>query len=238
MYYDQLMIVKMSSRVNEKIWDEHWAKKKGVRNIIFEKVVSFYRRSLIATQVRVYIDRYFPQIGIFLELGSGTSESSIRILKRNRLLGAVDFSPYALSRAKKISVVDFYIQADIFKLPLKDESIDGIWNVGVMEHFTEDELIQILREFNRVLRENRCCILFWPWILAPSHLIFSSYERILKGIGIHKQIFPETHSMFKRHKTVEKILKKAGFVEIKFHPPLFDLTHWVVVGCKAGEDVN
>lgn len=226
------MMLKMSSKVNEEIWSRYWTKKKGIRNFIFEKAVGFYRQYLIATQVRVYVERHFPLKGIFLELGSGTSETSIRILKQNRMLGAVDFSSYALSRAKKSPLIDFCIRADIFKLPLKDASVDGIWNVGVMEHFTRDENIKILHEFNRVLIKDGCCVLFWPWALAPSHIIFSSYERILGKIGIHKQVFPKTYSMLKRRRAVEGIMIKAGFMEVKFHPPLFDLTHWVVVGHK------
>lgn len=177
--------------------------------------------------------RYFPLKGTFLELGSGTSEASIRISKQNRMLGAVDFSSYALSRAKKIPLIDFCLQADILSLPLKNASIDGIWNVGVMEHFTQDELVKILQEFNRVLRKDGCCVLFWPWVLAPSHLIFNAYERILGKIGIHKQVFPKTYSMFKRRRAIEGMMIKAGFMEVNFHPPLFDFTHWVVVGNKV-----
>ena len=222
----------MSGKVNEEIWDRHWTKKKGMRNLFFDKAATFYRKYLIATQVRVYVERYFSLKGTFLELGSGTSETSIRISKQNRMLGAVDFSSYALSSAKKSRIMDFCIQADILRLPLKTASIDGIWNVGVMEHFTRDELVKILREFNRVLREDGCCVLFWPWALAPSHLIFSSYETILGKIGIHKQVFPKTYSMFKRRKAVEEIMLKAGFMEVNFHPPLFDFTHWVVVSKK------
>lgn len=216
----------------KKIWDEHWVERKGIRNLIFETLVSFYRKYLTATQVRIYVDKYFSQKGIFLEMGSGTSESSCRISKQNRIFGGVDFSSYVLSRAKKDSMMDFYIQADIFKLPLKDESISGIWNVGVMEHFMDDEILEILKEFNRVLRKDDYCILFWPWIMAPSHLIFSFYEGLFRRVGIYKQVFPETRSMFKQRKPVEQMLKKAGFAEVKFHPPFFDLTHWAVVGHK------
>ena len=220
----------MLSRSRKEVWVGYW-NKRGMRSFL-NKAISLYRKFFIAIQVCIYVDRYFPKRGIFLEMGSGTTETSIKIPKRNRILGAVDLSFYILLKAKNISKMDFYIQADIFKLPLKDESIDGIWNVGVMEHFTENELIQILIEFNQVLRTGSYCILFWPWVLAPSHLIFNSYERIFRKIGIYKQVFPEAPSMFKHRRPVEEIMRKAGFDEIKCHPPLFDLTHWVVVGRK------
>lgn len=225
-------MLKMNSTFTKEIWDEHWIEKEGIRSLIFKKLVSFYRKFLIAIQVCVYVDRYFSQKGIFLEMGSGTCESSYRISKKNRLFGAVDISAFALSRARTISIIDFCIQADIFKLPLKDASIDGIWNVGVMEHFNQEDLLKILNEFNRVLKKNSYCILFWPWIIAPSHLIFSYYEKILGIMGIYKQVFPVAPSMFKHRKTVEKMLKIVGFSEVRFHLPFFDLTHLVVVGHK------
>ena len=212
------------------VWDEYWNKGESVS--FFNKAVSFYRKVVIATQVCIYVDQYFPKRGIFLEMGSGTSETSVKIPTQNRILGAVDFSFYVLLKAKNISKMDYYIQMDILELSLKEESIDGIWNVGVMEHFTPDELIQILKEFYRVLRTGSYCILFWPWVLAPSHLIFNSYERIFRKMGIYKRMFPEAPSMFKKREFVEEILRKVGFGEVKFYPPFFDLTHWVVVGHK------
>ncbi len=211
------------------VWERHWCER---RESIFEHVCSFYRKFLIANQLRFYIERYFPREGIFMEMGSGTCESSVKIAKKNRTLGALDFSATALAIAKKNGIMHFYIQADIFSLPFKEESIDGIWNVGVMEHFTEKELLQILKEFNRVLRAGAHCILLWPWIIAPSHLLFSTYERISRKLGTHIQVFPPSPSMFKHRKPIKDVLREAGFVDVKFHPPFFDLTHWVVVGRK------
>lgn len=230
---------------DKKVWDKHWSGRRwrgsGSGSSLFERVSSFYRRNFIARQVRTYTDRYFPREGFFLECGSGTSESSSRIPRRGRrLFCAVDFSYKALSMAKKErsekgTRMDFFVQADNFNLPFKDESVDGIWNVGVREHFGEDELVEILAEFKRVLKKNRCCVLFWLWVLAPSHLLFSSYEKIQGWRGIDKKLFPDSPSMFKRwgssggSSRVVRRLEEMRFAEIKFHPPLFDLTHWAVV---------
>lgn len=210
-------------------WEAHWREK---RERIFERVCSFYRKCFIANQVRVHVERYFPREGIFLEMGAGTCESSVKITRGKRILGAVDFSASALAIAKENAFMHFYIQADIFSLPFRDSSVNGIWNVGVMEHFTREELLKILKEFNRVLRKGGYCILLWPWIIAPSHLIFNTYEWIIRKLGTNIQVFPASPSMFKHRKPVESILKEAGFGDIRFHHPLLDLTHWVVVGRK------
>ena len=54
------------------------------------------------------------------------------------------------------------IHDSIFSVPVPDSSFDGIYNLGVMEHFTEDEIMGILKEFHRVLKSNGKIILFWP----------------------------------------------------------------------------
>lgn len=225
-------MLKMNNKVTKETWDKHWFAKNEIKNLIFERSVSFYRKYLTGTQVCTHVNRYFSKKGIFLEMGSGTCESSYRVSKQDRSLGAVDISEYALLRARSTSKMDFFIQADIFKLPLKNSSIDGIWNVGVMEHFSKEDLIKILNEFNRVLKKNSYCILFWPWTIAPSHIIFSSYEKIFRIVGIYKQVFPRATSMFKHRKSIENMLKVAGFSNVTFHLPLFDFTHVVVVGHK------
>ena len=48
----------------------------------------------------------------------------------------------------------------------KQKNFDGIYNLGVMEHFLEDDILKILNEFNKVLKINGKIILFWPPLLV------------------------------------------------------------------------
>lgn len=50
------------------------------------------------------------------------------------------------------SSMDIRLSGDISSLPFPDHSVDGIWNVGVMEHFEHADIYLILREFGRILR--------------------------------------------------------------------------------------
>ncbi len=54
------------------------------------------------------------------------------------------------------------IQGNIFSLPFPDESLDGYYNLGVLEHFTPDEIRQILIEAKRVLKHKGRIIILWP----------------------------------------------------------------------------
>src|SRR5262249_41585528 len=109
-----------------------------------------------------FLDRYFPASGVFVEAGSGTSETSIRVDKRggSRTLVALDLIVPVLEMCDP--VMDVRVSGDIFRLPFADDSIDGIWNVGVMEHFTHEQIDAIMRELLRVLRPGARVVLLWP----------------------------------------------------------------------------
>jgi SAM-dependent methyltransferase len=76
------------------------------------------------------------------------------------------------------------IRATIFATPFRSDSIDGIWNLGVMEHFSESEIQRSLQEFRRVLKPDGVIILFWPaeknlsrWILGPIESFVTGWRR-------------------------------------------------------------
>jgi len=213
-------------------WDIHW-KGKASKKTFFGKLLSLYRRLLLAHEVKHYTSKYFPKKGIFVECGSGTGESSIKIKKGNRVLIAIDISEFPLKIAKEIGVYDYCIQGDIFNLPFPDNSIDGIWNSGVMEHFREDEIILILKEFKRVLKDNSVIILFWAWELGPAHIFIRILEGVLSIINKKRiYLFPKEYTLFNKKK-VEKLLMKVGFKKWRFHlSPYGGLVNWAVVCWK------
>jgi SAM-dependent methyltransferase len=141
-------------------WSEHWADDN--QRSLSQQFFSVYRRAVFARTVAWHIDRFFPDRGVFVEAGSGTSETSERIDKRGgaRQLVAVDLVLDVVARAHP--VMDARIAADCFRLPFADASIDGLWNVGVMEHFTHDLIDAMLREFHRILRPGAPIVLLWP----------------------------------------------------------------------------
>lgn len=83
-----------------------------------------YRRLLLAREVRHYTTKIFPRKGVFVECGSGTGESSLRIRKFGRVLIALDISVPPLNVAREAGVYDHYIRGDIFNLPFPDDSME------------------------------------------------------------------------------------------------------------------
>lgn len=178
------------STESQQAWSEHWSNDN--QQSFSQKFFSFYRKAVFARTVRYFINRYFPENGIFVEAGCGTSETSMRIDKRGgkRKLVATDIVQPVLKHCHP--VMDSRVCGDIFCLPYADESIDGIWNVGVMEHFTREQNDKIMGEFMRVLKPNRRIILLIPGTDSPP-------QRILR--------------------LIEKFINRGGEKNFRFHPP-------------------
>ena len=77
-----------------KDWDTYW-KREGKSSIF-----TFVRTRIIASELSSILERYFPKTGKFVDCGSGSSETSIKIKKHNRELIALDLSEIALHRLR------------------------------------------------------------------------------------------------------------------------------------------
>lgn len=198
-------------KAEEVDWSQHWSKEN--QQSISQKFFSFYRKFIFARTVKYFLDRYFPKAGVFVEAGSGTAETSLRVNKfgGDRLLVAVDIVLPVLSMCHPI--MDVRICGDIFHLPFRDASIDGIWNFGVMEHFTQDQINQIMREFYRVLRPEGRIILFWPATDSVPQKILRLLEKI---INIRKkqdkfQFHPDEISQLTSMRDGRNVLARNSF---------------------------
>ncbi len=151
---------RLDGEESQNAWTEHWSDDR--QQSISQRFFSFYRKAVFARTVRYFINRYFPTEGIFVEAGSGTAETSMRIDKRGgaRKLVATDIVQPVLRQCHP--VMDSRVCGDIFNMPYAADSVDGIWNVGVMEHFTHEQIDSIMTEFHRILKPGHRIILLWP----------------------------------------------------------------------------
>ncbi len=60
-------------------WSEHWSSEK--QQTASQRFFSVYRKVVFARAVRWFLGRYFCQAGVFIEAGSGTSETSMLVDK-------------------------------------------------------------------------------------------------------------------------------------------------------------
>ncbi len=214
-------------------WDLHWLSLgSGRSRSLFGLASSAVRRLLFQPAVQHFLDKYFPPDGVFVETGCGTGESSARVPKRNRRFFGLDFSPVALAQAQSTGCFNSLLCADLFQLPLSPASVDGIWNLGVMEHFEGQAINQALIEFRRVLKPGGIVVLFWPaeanlsrWILAPVEWLRSALTRQ------RFRFFPDEVSRLRSRKEASEILDQAGFAVLNVDFSLRTAyIHMVIVG--------
>ena len=95
--------------------------------------------------------------GILLSVGCGVGENEELFSNKGYTLIGTDISFNALNIAKKYCPDCIYFQSRAENLPLKDESIDIILSIDMIEHVFNDELI--LDEISRVLKKDGILVL-------------------------------------------------------------------------------
>jgi len=228
----------MSGEVEEReLWDRHWHGLQGGRSSFFGKLASLVRKRILSRAVRHYTDRFFPAGGLLVEAGCGTAQASATIEPGDRILVGLDFSLAALLEARR-GPTRFrgFLRGDIRALPFADGTVDGLWNLGVLEHFPPQEARSILQEVLRVLRSGRCAVLFWPPQFGLSRLALAPIEWLRSRPGRPFRFFPDEVNRLRSLREGREVLADAGFepVTVDF-TPRDAFIHLVAVGRKPVE---
>jgi SAM-dependent methyltransferase len=109
--------------------------------------------------------------------------------------------------------MDWRVCGDIFKLPFQDDSVDGIWNVGVMEHFTHEQIDRIMSELYRVLKPGSPIILLWPGADSIPQKMLRIVEKVVnsRNNGSTFRFHPPEISQLKSNKEGRLVLSRNGF---------------------------
>ena len=192
---------------------------------------------MFARTVRHFVDRYLAREGVLVEAGSGTSETSILLAPRRpeRTLVALDLIPAVLERC--VPIMDVRVAGDIFRLPFTDGSVDGIWNVGVMEHFTHPQIDRILAEFRRVLRPGGRVVLLWPGTDSLPQRMLDAVAWLInlrRADGPAFRFHPAEISRLRSRRQGREVLRRNGFTPVAIDPGLYSgMAFKTVVGERA-----
>lgn len=217
-------------------WDAHWARLAGPAST-FGRIASLVRDQILSRAVRSYADRYFPRTGVLVEMGCGSAESSNRLRADGRRLVALDFSAGALRQASGVGVFCSFVQGDLERLPFGDATLDGAWNLGVLEHFDQEKGIRILAELRRVLRPGGTAVLFWPPEFGSSRFVLAPIEFVRSRLsGRPFTFFPDEVNRLRSRAHARKILAEAGLsaVAVDFSARA-GFIHLVVVARRTAE---
>ena len=90
-----------------------------------------------------------------LELGSGTGELSAVLGLYGRHPHLLDYAPASIDHARALLEAlalhgQYYCASVLERLPLNDNTVQWSFSSGLLEHFTDDQMLFILRECSRV----------------------------------------------------------------------------------------
>jgi dolichol-phosphate mannosyltransferase len=217
-------------------WNSYWSARAGKRSLLYDLIAGIYRRGIIKSNLERAIHKNFPSGSALLHAGCGSGQVDAN-LQKSMNLTALDISSgalrlYARNNPRAIAVK----HGSIFCLPFPNGTFDGVYNLGVMEHFTRAEITQILSEFHRVLKPDGKILLFWPHAHASSvyTLIFMHFffNRILKK---QTKLHPSEISYISSKKEAARILAECGFTLASYQ---FGLSDFFVQAIIVGEIKN
>lgn len=217
-------------------WDEYWSEKRTALGTLYDLVAAVYRR-VIRRNLRRYVKRSFAEGACVLHAGCGSGQVD-KDLHERVCVTAVDISERALRlyarnnpRASRIE------QASIFDLPFAEEAFDGVYNLGVLEHFHRQEIREILREFHRVLKPGGKLLVFWPHRRGSSVLFLGALRRFIRVVSHREPKFhPDEVSLLGSRAEAEALLLDAGFALREYSFGVRDLFVQVVLVAEKREN--
>ena len=227
------VIIKNPDVKDEQGWDEYWEKQQSVNNWFYDRIAEFFRQYIIRPYLNEYIHKYFPRGSKLLHAGCGSGAVDRDIADEYDVI-AMDISLNALNIYRKSHPkIAELIQSDIRKMDLESESVDGIFSLGVMEHFYEADILLILNEFRRVLKDDEKLVLFWPPKFGLSVLFLNTWHILLnkvfkKNIRLH----PYEVSLLELKEQILGFANRTRFDLVEYHFGINDLFTQVVVVLK------
>ena len=179
---------------------------------LYGGVAQLYRKYLIKRNLNRLAGAYFAPGSRVLHAGCGSGEVDTDI-PGGLSVTALDISAPALRIYKRLHNDSCnLVRGTILAIPLADESVDGIYHLGLMEHFTERDIHRILAEFHRVVKPDGRMIVFWPRESGLSVRVLKIVHFVLNTILRWKiRLHPDEISLLRSKAHAVSIFEKACF---------------------------
>ncbi|MGK5082332.1 glycosyltransferase [Bdellovibrionota bacterium FG-1] len=205
---------------DEQGWDSYWANQKShAGGLLYDAIAAFYRKFIIRRSLNWFTEKYFSPGAAILHAGCGSGQVDADIRNHFKITG-LDISLNALHFYKRTNKdLCKTLHGSIFEIPMPSRSLDGIYNLGVMEHFTESEICKILGEFHRVLKPKGRMVILWPPEFGLSVLFFKSLKWVFTHILRKKDVkfHPDEITRVRSKKQVIQLFESAGFSVLEYY---------------------
>lgn len=214
-------------------WDAYWATDARGSHRLYALLASVYRRIFICTRLTWWLKKTFPKNARLLHAGCGSGEVDALVAGHFRITG-LDISPGALDRYRRNNPhAEGTIHADLMNLRDMPGDYDGVYSLGVLEHFTPEEIRVILDNMRLVLRPGGKMIAFWPLASAPSVKVLGLWHRLLNTRGERAvELHPPEITLIRSRSQVEEIIRSAGWRLDSYSVSPADLFIQAVIVCE------
>ena len=200
-------------------WDAYWqVRPAGLHETLYGAIAAVYRRLLIRPFLNRFIRVNFSGQLDLLHAGCGGGMVDDDIVNFARIT-AIDFSSVAIASytGRHHNKVRCAV-ADICQLAIRDSSFDGIYNLGVMEHFLRDDHDKILGEFKRILKPDGKILLIWPPRFGLSVLFLKFVHWLANDIFKRDiRLHPPEPSLLRSRKWMRQLMEANGFEIISYY---------------------
>jgi dolichol-phosphate mannosyltransferase len=198
--------------VDSQGWDEYWDKKGTRTALAYDAIASSYRKLVIKRNLTATIRREFPPGATLLHAGCGSGQVDVDLHSHARIT-AVDISPHALRIYLRENPGVFAVcHANIFELPFPEATFDGAYNLGVVEHFTDEELTRVFKELHRVIKPGGKFVIFWPHARATSVMVLNTAHWAMNGLMQRPvRLHPPEVSLIRSKEDAKARLATGGF---------------------------
>ncbi|MBX3226841.1 MAG: methyltransferase domain-containing protein [Labilithrix sp.] len=218
-------------------WDAYWEKKDKAGALVYDAVAAAYRNIFIKSNLNRVIHQEFGRGARLLHAGCGSGQVDTDLHDYVDVT-AVDISPQALSRyTRENPRVHEVRHADILRLPFDDGAFDGVYNLGVVEHFGGDSLGSLFHELARVTRPGGKVVTFWPHKYATSAFVLDSIHYVLNDVMKKDvQLHPPEPSRIGSRADAQRTFADAGLDLVRYDFGARDLFVQAIAVGKRRDD--
>ncbi|RWO81562.1 class I SAM-dependent methyltransferase [Mesorhizobium sp.] len=146
--HDRLVFIDRPA--DEGFWDDRWAQSLTAADIRKKSVfVQHVTRKYLSPPDRV------------IDVGCGVANTVFGLHHAGFEAYGLDFAPVTIARIKKHAPELNIVLGDVREMPFEDAFFEGVWSLGVIEHF-KDGYASIIEEARRVLKPGGLLFLTVP----------------------------------------------------------------------------